>query len=107
MSTLTASRRLGWYWVGVSMVVFFTGCQSDFNGQTLPSAWWQADDVQYFAPGPEFKLAREAAAMEAYKRDAAGQAPIAGGMPPAPIASPAPLGTPMGEPIPVPGEPNL
>ncbi len=27
------------------------------------------DDVQYFPPGPEFKLAREAAAMKAYSQD--------------------------------------
>ena len=33
-------------------------------GQTLPSPWYLTDDVQYYAPGPEFKLAREAAAMK-------------------------------------------
>jgi len=38
-------------------------CQVDIGGQTLPSPYWFSDDVQYFAPGPEFKLAREAAAM--------------------------------------------
>jgi hypothetical protein len=27
------------------------------------------DDVQYFPPGPEFKLSREAAAQKAYQRD--------------------------------------
>lgn len=27
------------------------------------------DDVQYFAPGPEFKLSREAAAKKAYKAE--------------------------------------
>ncbi|MBN2292108.1 MAG: hypothetical protein JXM70_06765 [Pirellulales bacterium] len=41
------------------------GCQSDISGQTLPSPWYITDDVQYFAPGPEFKLAKEAAAMKA------------------------------------------
>ena len=40
-----------------------------YNGQTLPSPWYMADDIQYFPPGPEFKLAREAAAMKAYKAD--------------------------------------
>lgn len=44
-----------------------TGCQSDYAGQTLPSAWYLTDDVQYYAPGPGFKLAREAAAMEEQK----------------------------------------
>lgn len=46
-----------------------TGCQADVGGQTLPSPWYQTDDVQYFAPGPEFKLAKEAAAMQAYKAE--------------------------------------
>jgi len=41
----------------------------DSGGQTLPSPYWQADDVQYFPPGPEFKLSREAAAMKAFKQD--------------------------------------
>ena len=36
------------------------------GGQTLPSPYYLNDDVQYFAPGPEFKLAEEAAAMEEY-----------------------------------------
>lgn len=52
-----------------------TGCQVDVGGQTLPSPYWLTDDVQYFAPGPEFKLAREAAAMQA----AAAEARPAGG----------------------------
>jgi len=41
-----------------------TGCQMDVGGQTLPSAYYLSDDVQYYAPGPEFKLAREAAALK-------------------------------------------
>lgn len=36
----------------------------DIAGQTLPSPYYLTDDVQYYAPGPEFKLAREAAALE-------------------------------------------
>jgi len=41
-----------------------TGCQMDIAGQTLPSPYYLSDDVQYYAPGPEFKLAREAAALQ-------------------------------------------
>lgn len=41
-----------------------TGCQVEIAGQTLPSPYYLSDDVQYYAPGPEFKLAREAAAMQ-------------------------------------------
>ena len=44
-----------------------TGCQSDIAGQSLPSPYYLTDDVQYYAPGPEFKLANEAAAMKAQK----------------------------------------
>jgi hypothetical protein len=40
-----------------------TGCQVDVAGQTMPSAYHLTDDVQYYAPDPEFKLSREAAAM--------------------------------------------
>lgn len=41
-----------------------TGCQVEYAGQTLPSPYYLTDDIQYYAPGPEFKLAREAAAMK-------------------------------------------
>jgi hypothetical protein len=46
-----------------------TGCQVDIGGQTLPSGYYLTDDVQYFAPGPEFKLAKEAAAQKAYAEE--------------------------------------
>ena len=36
----------------------------DIAGQTLPSGYWLSDDLHYAAPGPEFKLAREAAALK-------------------------------------------
>ena len=42
-----------------------TGCQVGINGQTLPSPYYLQDDVQYFPSGPEFKLSREAAALQA------------------------------------------
>ncbi len=41
-----------------------TGCQVDIGGQVLPSPYYQTDDVQYFMPGPEFKLEREATALK-------------------------------------------
>jgi hypothetical protein len=46
-----------------------TGCQVHTGGQILPSPWYYTDDVQYFAPGPEFKLSREAATAKAYKAE--------------------------------------
>ncbi len=41
-----------------------TGCQFNEGGQTLPSPYYLQDDVQYHPAGPEFKLSREAAALE-------------------------------------------
>lgn len=52
-----------------------TGCQVDVGGQTLPSPYYLQDDVQYFPAGPEFKLSREAAAMEAAKEAEASRRP--------------------------------
>lgn len=51
----------------VPAALLSTGCQSDYAGQTLPSPWYLTDDIQYYAPGPGFKLAREAAAMQEQK----------------------------------------
>ena len=49
--------------------VLSIGCQVDVAGQTLPSPYYLQDDVQYFSPGPEFKLSNEAAAMKAYQAE--------------------------------------
>ena len=48
--------------LGAAMIS--TGCQSSYGGQTLPSAYFLDDDVQYFPSGSEFKLQREAAALK-------------------------------------------
>jgi hypothetical protein len=44
-----------------------SGCQTSIGGQTLPSAYYLRDDVQYFPAGPEFKLTNAAQAAEEYK----------------------------------------
>ena len=47
---------------------FSTGCwQTTISGQTLPSAYYLDDDVQYFPTGPEQKLSNQIRAMERYK----------------------------------------
>ena len=47
-----------------------TGCfQTTVAGQTLPSAYYLDDDVQYFATGPEQKLSNQIRALERYKAD--------------------------------------
>ncbi len=55
--------------LGLLVVMGFTGCQSEVGGQLLPSPWYMTDDIQYYAPGPEFKLAKEAAAQRAAKAE--------------------------------------
>ena len=58
--------------VGCALVgIATTGCQVDVGGQTLPSAYYLQDDIQYFPAGPEFKLSKEAAAQKAYKKEMA------------------------------------
>ena len=44
--------------------MLFTGCQVSVGGQTLPSAYYLDDDVQYYTKGPEMKLAQEAAFLQ-------------------------------------------
>jgi hypothetical protein len=61
--------------IGLSIVAASTGCQVDPSGQTLPSPYYLKDDVQYFPPGPEFKLSREAAAQKLYTEEQAQRAP--------------------------------
>ena len=71
---MTALTRNAWLRtilcsLGLAIMVSATGCQVSVGGQTLPSPWYLTDDVQYYAPGTEFKLSREAAAMKAYKAE--------------------------------------
>jgi len=55
--------------LGLLVTLGITGCQVEVGGQSLPSPYWMTDDVQYFAPGPEFKLAKEAAALKAARAE--------------------------------------
>lgn len=45
----------------------FTGCQTSIGGQTLPSATYLDDDVQYYPAGPEFKLSNQVDAARKYQ----------------------------------------
>ena len=60
------SRTLSFIVCAAAIVgsVASTGCQVSVGGQTLPSAYFLKDDIQYFPKGPEFKLSREAAALK-------------------------------------------
>lgn len=64
-SLLTRALAAG----GLVAAIGLTGCQSEIGGQILPSPSYQLDDVQYFAPGPEFKLSKEAAQLRAFSAD--------------------------------------
>jgi hypothetical protein len=66
--TLKGIRSKGW--LGCLMLAAcaaFTGCTGDYSGQLLPSPYYMSHQIQYFPPGPEFKLTREAAAQKAYR----------------------------------------
>ena len=65
------------------------GCQTTIGGQTLPSAYYLKDDLQYFPPGPEFKLSRQVQAIEEYKLRQMGGGELEAA-PPAPAQGPPP-----------------
>ncbi len=60
--------------LALTAVVTLAGCQVEVGGQMLPSPYYMTDDVQYFAPGSEFKLSKEAAALRAAHAEQAMQA---------------------------------
>jgi hypothetical protein len=57
--------------VGLVALAAGVGCQADLGGQTLPSPYYLTDDLHYAAPGHEFPLSREAAAMQQFKNSQA------------------------------------
>jgi len=61
-------------------ICVFSGCQTTIGGQTLPSAYYLRDDVQYFPAGPETQLPLARQAIEDYK---AGQRELNEQVPPA------------------------
>ncbi len=55
--------------LGLFITASSIGCQSYVGGQMLPSPYYLSDDIQYFPPGTEFKLSKEAAAQATYKEE--------------------------------------
>ena len=49
--------------------LIMTGCQTSIGGQTLPSAHYLRDDIQYYPAGDEFLLSRQKDAIEKYKAE--------------------------------------
>ena len=58
--------------VCLTSAVSLTGCQTNIGGQTLPSAYYLRDDVQFFPAGPEFLLPNQVQAIESYNAQRAG-----------------------------------
>jgi hypothetical protein len=69
------------------VLVGATGCQTTVGGQTLPSAYFLQDDVQYFPAGSPDKIFLERRALEQYNAGQGQQVP--GNEAPTPGAPPA------------------
>lgn len=49
-----------------------SGCQTTIGGQTLPSAYFLTDDIQFFPAGDEFLLPETQKAIDEYRAQQAG-----------------------------------
>jgi len=78
---------------GVLLTACFglTGCMAEYNGQNLPTPYYQNAQIQYFPAGPEFKLTREAAMQKEYRETEALRVgtPVPVPIPPPPAPAPA------------------
>ncbi len=63
------SRSLCAGLLGVIAVSGLTGCQTQIGGQTLPSAFYLRDDVQYYPHGPEELLPNQERALAEYRAE--------------------------------------
>jgi len=73
MKSLRFSARTVIAFVGCALAAStFVGCQSSVGGQTLPSAYYLRDDLQYYPHGPENQLTNQINALEQYKLEQAG-----------------------------------
>ena len=67
MTPVTLVRFAGFAFLGGACCLAATGCQTTVAGQTLPSAYYLRDDIQFFPAGPEMKLAKEIEALDEYR----------------------------------------
>ena len=65
--TITRWTQAAFLAGGLGFLALNTGCQTTIAGQTLPSAYYLHDDVQYFPHGPEFVLTKEVEEHENYR----------------------------------------
>ncbi|WP_406697651.1 hypothetical protein V5E97_02180 [Singulisphaera sp. Ch08] len=100
-----SSRRNGpryaaWAALALGWLLPSVGCQVEYAGMTLPSGKYMHDDVQYFAPGPNFPMANSQAAAQRARMQAMGLEPESIGpvaVPPAPGSIP-PVQNQLGRP---------
>jgi hypothetical protein len=89
LSRLSSGRRLAvWAALALGWMLPSTGCQVEYAGMTLPSGKYMHDDVQYFAPGPDFPWANTQAATQRARMQAMGMETPPPGVP-VPAAGPA------------------
>src|SRR3954469_21406326 len=102
-----SSRRPGRRWaawaaLGIGWILPSAGCQVEYAGMTLPSGKYMHDDVQYFAPGPDFPWANTQAATQRARMQAMGMEPPPGegvrGTAPGGAGMVAPIQNQMGRP---------
>ena len=79
-SRLSSRRRfLLWSGLAIGWLLPSVGCQVEYAGMTLPSGKYMHDDVQYFAPGPDFPWANTQAATQRARMQSMGiEAPPGG-----------------------------
>ncbi len=78
-SRLSRRRFALWSGLAIGWLLPSTGCQVEYAGMTLPSGKYMHDDVQYFAPGPDFPWANTQAATQRARMQSMGIEVPAGG----------------------------
>ena len=95
-------RGAAWAALALGWLLPSVGCQVEYAGMTLPSGKYMHDDVQYFAPGPDFPWANTQAATQRARMASMGlDGPAAGAGPlviPTPPGAIPPVQNQMGRP---------
>ena len=68
-----------WSGLAIGWLLPSVGCQVEYAGMTLPSGKYMHDDVQYFAPGPDFPWANTQAATQRARMQSMGMEAPPGG----------------------------
>lgn len=74
-SRRNSRRCAAWAALAIGWLLPSVGCQVEYAGMTLPSGKYMHDDVQYFAPGPDYPMANTQAAIQKARMQAMGLEP--------------------------------